>query len=102
LGVYGIGLKRALFKIGNEIQVESHTTEDGFRVAINLDEWSKNDETLEDWTFPITRLNGGVPKSKAGTNITITNLHREVRTRLNDGTVEAILRRNAAQTYPFS
>jgi hypothetical protein len=101
LGVYGIGLKRALFKIGNEIRVESHTTQDGFRVSINLDDWSKKDDKLEDWTFPITKLNGGVVKSKAGTSITITELHREVKTRLNDGTVDAILCRNAAQTYPF-
>jgi hypothetical protein len=101
LGVYGVGLKRAIFKIGNNIVIESRTKTDGFRVEIDVEEWSKRDNTLDDWTFPVAQLNGkGGPKTP-GTTITITNLRREVKGRINDGILESVLRKSIAQTYPF-
>ena len=56
LGVYGIGLKRAIFKIGNKIQVESNTPDSAFRVDIDVEDWAKKEDRLSDWTFPITKL----------------------------------------------
>lgn len=37
LGIYGIGLKRAIFKIGREIKIESQTKDNGFKVEIDVD-----------------------------------------------------------------
>jgi hypothetical protein len=34
LGVYGIGLKRAIFKLGDDFSMESHTAKDGFKVRL--------------------------------------------------------------------
>lgn len=100
LGVYGIGLKRAIFKIGNRIRIDSTTEDESFEVDINVKEWAKKDESLEDWTFPIKRTNRAA-NAKAGTSIVITELHEEVKTRLGDGTLDAILTKSVAQSYPF-
>lgn len=47
LGVYGIGLKRAFFKIGRQISIMSFTTDEEFKIDINVDEWEKTDQ----WYF---------------------------------------------------
>jgi len=100
LGVYGIGMKRAIFKIGNTIEVTSRTTESSFTVSIDVLKWSQKDTSLEDWTFPITKVEAGVPLSKAGTSITIKDLRPEVKVRMNDGTLDAALSNAIGHTYP--
>lgn len=48
VGIYGIGMKRAIFKIGKAATVKSITPSDAFIVTIPCD-W----ETQSDWKFPI-------------------------------------------------
>src|ERR1035438_261320 len=56
LGVYGIGLKRAIFKLGNLTMIESSTPEGGFTVRVDVPAWSQNEDDLaSDWTFQIGR-----------------------------------------------
>ncbi len=100
LGVYGIGLKRAIFKLGNQIEITSSTMEGSFVVSINVPKWAEKDDSLDDWTFPISKVNGAVSQHKAGTSIVVTDLHQEVKVRIGDGTVESTLRRVIGQTYP--
>src|SRR3977135_1508973 len=38
LGAYGVGMKRALFKIGNKFHIVSRTAEEGFEVSFKLNE----------------------------------------------------------------
>jgi hypothetical protein len=73
LGVYGIGMKRAFFKIGKQIAFLSHTTAEELRIDIAVDTWKKTHV----WTFPFTY---GRPKpyQRGGTEIQITNLHTTV------------------------
>ncbi len=99
LGVYGIGLKRALFKIGNYIEVLSRTTEDSFKVTIDVPKWAAKDAKLSDWTFPLEPLDAVTTKGRAGTAITITSLHSEVKGRISDGKLDSTLRASVAQTY---
>jgi hypothetical protein len=101
LGVYGIGMKRAIFKIGNHIQVVSNTGNDAFQVDIDVKEWAEKDGSLDDWTFPIVKLDGAALKMPAGTRITISGLHDEVKSRLDEGTIAKALSRSVAQSYPF-
>ncbi len=50
VGVYGIGMKRALFKMGRSASVLSQTAKnEGFQVVISSD-WLDNDD---DWNLPI-------------------------------------------------
>lgn len=99
LGVYGIGLKRALFKIGDYIEVLSRTTEDSFKVIIDVPRWAGKDSKLSDWTFPLEDLDQVTTKGRAGTAITITKLHSEVKARIADGKLDSTLRASVAQTY---
>jgi hypothetical protein len=100
LGVYGIGLKRAIFKLGNLTVIESSTPEGGFTVRIDVATWSKDEDDLAaDWTFPIEDRPERVTQWGAGTRITITGLHDEVKVRMSDGALEGTLRRIVAQTY---
>lgn len=95
LGVYGIGLKRAIFKIGNEIIIESRTADDGFNMYISVPEWAKS----PDWKFPLEVTGGTGDVETAGTSITIKSFRSEVATRMRSGTFEANLRDMIARTY---
>lgn len=99
LGVYGVGLKRAIFKIGRHFTMTSRTTKDGFKVAEDLEDWVKRDSRLDDWTFPLEPTTPAKGVSQAGTNITIKGLRDEVRIAMADPTFEARLHRTIAQTY---
>ena len=81
LGVYGIGLKRALFKLGNNIEVESRTPKSGFRVTFRVDEWAADEE----WTFPMDAIDPADSLEQSGTRIVVTELNDEVRLRLDGG-----------------
>jgi hypothetical protein len=98
LGVCGIGMKRAMFKIGNTISIESRRGTDGFRVVLDdVEAWSKKDDELEDWRIP-TELDSAANGSP-GVTLAITNLHEEVKVRLQDGGLEGNLRQGVSQTY---
>lgn len=99
LGAYGIGLKRAIFKIGNDFEMVSRTTEDGFKAEIIVSDWSKKDTDISDWTIPIEYVDGVVSRKSAGTSITIRDLRPEVEMRLREGSFEGMLYNRIAQTY---
>jgi len=95
LGVYGIGLKRAIFKIGNLITIESKTTDDGFRMNINVPDWSIDPS----WKLPFEVTDGAGDLNIAGTSITIKSFSPEVTERFNSGSFEAHLKEMIARTY---
>lgn len=99
LGVYGIGLKRAIFKIGNFFHMESRTIENGFEVNLDVREWSQKDGKLEDWRIPLEFKTGAKTTGQTGTKIKITQLRPEVVMRMNDGILEQRLRTIISQTY---
>jgi hypothetical protein len=73
LGVYGIGMKRAFFKMGEQIVFSSHTTGEEFRIDIDVPKWERN----KDWNFPFTYARSKKSKT-GGTEIEISSLHRPV------------------------
>ena len=99
LGVYGIGLKRALFKIGRKFSIKSKTTKNGFETVVDLDEWTARDSSLKDWTFELTTRSAAARASEAGTHISICQLRDEVRTALSDPTFTGRLIKTIAQVY---
>ncbi|MFC4726903.1 ATP-binding protein [Coralloluteibacterium thermophilus] len=98
LSVYGIGLKRALFKLGNKIVMRSDHVEGGFELKLDVAKWAKTSE--ERWTFNITPRKP-VPPEKTGTSIVVTELYDEVTRRLEDGVFESQLRESIAKTYAY-
>jgi hypothetical protein len=73
LGVYGIGMKRAFFKIGKNIAVKSNTIDEEFRIDIDVDDWEKTD----DWNFPFTYAQKKKSKD-GGTEIVVSKLNQAV------------------------
>ena len=74
LGVYGIGMKRALFKIGRSIYIKSRTRTEEFEVEISIDEWKNRPA---DWAFDFknTAKKRGRYGQDTGTMIKITDLN---------------------------
>lgn len=98
LSVYGIGLKRAIFKLGNKISMRSDHIEGGFDLKLNVHNWAK--KTEQPWTFEITPRDP-VPPEKTGTSIVVTELYDEVKRRISDGVFESQLRESIARTYAY-
>ena len=59
LGMYGIGMKRSIFKIGRDFVVESKTEVDSFKVYMTRAEWIelKNPDGDENWKFHLDDCN---------------------------------------------
>jgi hypothetical protein len=76
IGMYGIGLKRAMFKIGKEILFE---TDDGMHYAkldMNVDSWLAKEDS---WEWPLIAEESKLTAEDAKyTRITITNINEEV------------------------
>ena len=81
LSVYGISLKRAMFKCGNKIEMVSDHREGGFELKLNARTWERLPQ--DRWSFEIT------PRPPAtsgyGTRVLITELYDDVVRRLDDG-----------------
>jgi histidine kinase/DNA gyrase B/HSP90-like ATPase len=100
LGAYGIGLKRALFKIGNDFLIESHSERDGFSAHLpDVRKWSEVDKTLDDWKIPIKPAPAAASRRNAGTTITIRDLRDEVKMRIGDGSLGGRLQALISKTY---
>jgi len=94
LGVYGIGLKRSMFKMGQDILFESDDLKNYFRVKIELDNWKKEPE---DWTFEFDAM--GSSKGVAFTKISIIKLHGDVEAELEPDTFRNELQYRISETY---
>jgi hypothetical protein len=77
VGVYGIGMKRAIFKMGRAATVSSRTQNDAFEVKIS-ERWLESDS---DWRLPLEDApKTGVP----GTTVEITKLYPTVAAQFSD------------------
>lgn len=77
-GIFGIGMKRALFKIGNYFEIKSVTETTSFEVKLDVEEWEK--EESNNWDFPFSNYEEGLSNSldKTGTVITVNRLRKEI------------------------
>ena len=74
IGEFGIGMKRAVFRLGKNFTVDSSTTQERFTVSVDVEEWREQEGT---WTFPMVIADTPAPES--GTTISVRNLHDGVR-----------------------
>lgn len=74
IGQFGIGMKRAFFKIGNEISISSREKSSTFLININVDDWRKS----SDWDFKFDNLEENIENNNVGTNINIQKLNPDV------------------------
>jgi len=72
IGMYGVGMKRAIFKMGQEAKVITRCEDDAFAVPITA-EWLKN----KDWD-PLPIIDEAVELPELGTKILVENLYAGV------------------------
>lgn len=77
-GVFGIGMKRSLFRIGRYFEVFSKTRSESFSIKIDVDDWMKDEGT--DWSFNFDTINTDEnnKEEECGTKIIIKKINEEV------------------------
>ena len=98
LSVYGLGLKRAFFKLGKRVKITSDHVNGGFELDLDVVEWSK-DPTLP-WEFDLIARDPAVEEN-CGTRIEVFRLYPETKKRLGDSVFEGQLRENIGKTYGY-
>lgn len=95
VGVYGIGMKRAIFKLGTNVVV--HSTPEGeqsFQVPIDVDDWQGQSGPI--WDFDIEPAD---PLPQSGVEITVRTLTPETSTTFSDPGFATVLRSSIARDY---
>lgn len=98
LSVYGVGLKRALFKIADHIQVWSQDDKNAFIVEDHAAEWASRQEL--EWRFPLQELPRDVTRSN-GTRILLRDILPAIKEALTAPSFEEKLIRRISGTYSF-
>lgn len=78
VGRFGVGMKRALFKLGRLFEVSTTTEDVSYRITIDVDDWLARDS----WNFPIVDMNtatGSRANVDTGTDITVIELTEEAK-----------------------
>lgn len=78
IGQFGIGMKRALFKLGNHFHIKSVASTSEFELTVNVNEWEENGK---DWEFKFDNYKENLPlidSSERGTTIIVTDLRKDV------------------------
>lgn len=97
IGQFGIGMKRAFFKLGNHIHVKSIAATSQFELTIDVNEWLKSPKKWE-FEFDKDTLKEGVTNAddKTGLEITITDLSSDSVTSFDDKTFIDMLQKEIA------
>ena len=74
-GVFGIGMKRALFRMGKVFDIESVTKTESFSLHIDVDEWLRDDNSYWEFQFTTIKKDQDNPIEKCGTKIVVSKLH---------------------------
>jgi hypothetical protein len=97
VGVYGIGMKRALFKMGRDCLISTQNGEHRYDVEIKP-EWIDDEKT---WEIPVTAARRSM--NEDGTTIVIGNLYPGIAARFSVDAkeFESELRRTVSTHYAF-
>jgi hypothetical protein len=76
VGEFGVGMKRALFKLGRHFLIESRTKTDAFKITLDVDEWEAiKEDDPNAWNFRFSETGRNSKPDETGTNITVTKLY---------------------------
>lgn len=76
IGRFGVGMKRAIFKMGRHFAVESTTHSERFRIELDVTKWAE----IPTWGFDFALEKTGlsIANSKIGTTVTVKDLKKDV------------------------
>jgi hypothetical protein len=95
IGLYGIGMKRGIFKIGRKAEVISEAKDDSFKVTVDVVEWKKDPKNWDFEYFDHPRLGAD------GTTIEITELNSGIDAAFGDPGFQNKLIKLIARDYSF-
>lgn len=97
IGVYGIGMKRAIFKLGRDCLISSQNKRDRYEVHI-LPKWLNDDQN---WDIPVDAAKKG--RDQDGTTIVVHKLYDGIRQRFADGALafRTALEKRVATHYAY-
>jgi len=97
VGVYGIGMKRAMFKIGRHCLIHTQHKQDAYEVEITPS-WLKKED---DWHIPVKASKS--PMKEDGTSVVISDLNEGVRSLFGEdkGLFDKEFRFKVATHYAF-
>lgn len=77
IGQFGVGMKRTIFKLGQEFHIKSTTPNSHFAIHQNVLDWTKDPSN---WNFQFSELDeeSSFEPSKVGTTVEVTQLHSMV------------------------
>jgi hypothetical protein len=129
IGLYGIGMKRAVFKIGRDILVSSSTDDEAFTVSVDVEEWLRKlkpiidlDDVEEGGAFDddLSNKTGSSeenrvvmvddwdfplqeedPRNPSGTTVRVTALNPGIDDEFDDPLFEEDLDKTVARDYAF-
>jgi hypothetical protein len=88
VGRFGIGMKRALFKMGKNFIIESKTSGEHFSINVDVEQWKNqtteitlndgNKSIVDDWNFSFENITSDSNLASNGTYIKVFNLFPEV------------------------
>lgn len=84
VGQFGVGMKRALFKLGSAFEITSVSAHDSFTLDVDVDKWVKDPDI--DWSFLLEDYEEGLSADPAdtGTNVVVSRLHPNISTETSD------------------
>jgi len=95
IGMYGIGMKRAIFKIGEEAFVQSFSIDGAFEVEYTRD-WL--DPENDEWDLPISEV---ANKKTKGLTILIPSLRKEVAKKFGNSSFENDLKTAVSEHFGY-
>lgn len=97
LGMYGIGLKRSVFKMGDDITLETHDGHDYSLMKLSVPVWQQDDQP---WDIPFETENSILTGSATPyTKITVTDLHKDISSQFSSAVFINDLLEKIKKTY---
>lgn len=98
LGIYGIGLKRAILKIGKTILMETDDGNKYCRIHMDVDEWSETEEWEIPFVYGDSRLSSD---EKPYTKIVIKDLYAGIKNKFVLESFITDIKKGVHMTYTF-
>lgn len=81
VGLFGVGMKRAIFKMGDYFRLESLSEEDSYIVEQDIIVWSRDEDN---WSFQFQeKLRQELALKENGTRIVVSSLHENIKDRFS-------------------
>lgn len=77
-GIFGIGMKRALFKMGRKFLIHSITKTSEFQLGLDVQEWMEKDDNDWDFSFSSCKDHMDNKEECIGTKIEIVDLYSDI------------------------